>query len=223
MKSKPLTLPTKKYEYGYELAFQLAREQLAGIENIEQQCLKSGAEYDNSRKAVIIKYLNQPYLIKPLDAEVSSMSGETVPIIDTILILHYFTLAKGTPLSGKVITYKELPEGLLYFPTYYKRTLKPLVNYFGDEPHRLLDVAQKLGGRAADYGDVATTIDAFSRVPVTLVIWKGDEELSPEGSLMFDSTISDYLPTEDITVLCETITWRLIRLLKTGGDNPGKR
>ena len=223
MKSKSLTLPAKKYEYGYELAFQLACEQLAGIKNIEQQCLKSGAEYVDSRKAVIIKYLNQPYLVKPLDAEVSSMSGEEIPIRDTILIIHYFTQAKGTTLSDKIITYKELPEGLLYFPTYYKRTVKPLVNSFGGEPDRLLDAAQTLGGRKADYGDAAVTIDAFIRVPVTLVLWKGDEELAPEGSLLFDSTISDYLPTEDITVLCETITWRLIRLLKTGGDNPGKR
>ena len=223
MKSKYLTLPTKKYEYGYELAFQLAREQLAGIKNIEQQCLKSGAEYIDSQKAVVIKYLNQPYVIKLLDAGISSMSGEEIPIRDTILIIHYFTQAKGTTLSDKIITYKELPEGLLYFPTYYKRTVKPLVNYFGEEPDRLLDAAQKLGGRKADYGDAAVTIDAFIRVPVTLVLWKGDEELAPEGSLLFDSTISDYLPTEDITVLCETITWRLIRLLKTGGDNPGRR
>ena len=31
---------------------------------------------------------------------------------------------------------------------------------------------------------------------------------------MFDSTISDYLPTEDINVLCETIVWKLVKLLK---------
>lgn len=223
MKSKYLTLPTKKYEYGYELAFQLAREQLASIDDIEQQCLKSGAEYISSQKAVAIKYLNQPYLIKPLDAEVSSVSGEEVPIRDTILIIHYFTQAKGTPLSDKIITYKELPEGLVYFPTYYKRTVKPLVSYFGEEPERLLDAAQTLGGRKADYGDAAVTIDAFSRVPVTLVLWKGDEEFAPEGNVMFDSTIPDYLPTEDITVLCETITWRLVRQLKAGGDNTGRR
>ena len=135
-------------------------------------------------------------------------------------MLHYFTLAKGTPLSNKVITYKELPEGASYFPTFAKRAIKPLLDHFGKEPHRLIDVARKLGGHKADYGDLAVTINAFSRVPITLVLWQGDEEFSPEGNMLFDSTISDYLPTEDINVLCETIAWRLVRLL--GGDNHGR-
>jgi len=47
-----------------------------------------------------------------------------------------------------------------------------------------------------------------------LVLWRGDDELAPEGSILFDSTIPDYLSTEDITVLCETIAWRLVSFLK---------
>ena len=217
-----MILPTKKNdEYGYELAYRLACEQLAEIKDIEPQCRKSGAEYIDSQKALIIKYLNQSYLITLPDVEISLMSKEeNVPIRDRILILHYLTLAKGTPLSNKAITYKELPEGVNYFPTFYKRAIKPLVNHFGNEPHRLLDVARILGGHEADYGDAAVTINAFSRVPITLVLWKGDNELTPEGNIMFDSTISDYLSTEDINVLCETIAWKLVKLLPVGGDNP---
>jgi len=60
---------------------------------------------------------------------------------------------------------------------------------------------------------VAVTINAFSRVPITIVMWHGDDEFAPQGSIIFDSTISDYLSTEDITVLCETIIWRLVDLL----------
>ena len=48
-------------------------------------------------------------------------------------------------------------------------------------------------------------------VPVTFVLWKGDEELPPEGNILFDSTISEYLSVEDINVLCEIIAWRLVR------------
>jgi hypothetical protein len=58
---------------------------------------------------------------------------------------------------------------------------------------------------------VAVTINAFRRVPITLVLWQGDAELPPASSLIFDATISDYLSTEDISVLCEIITWRLIK------------
>jgi len=216
-----LTLPIKKYEYGYELAYRLACEQLAGIKDLEQQCLKSGAQY--TPEEIIIEYLSRFYKITLPEIEVSLTAGdEPVPMRDKLLILHYFIEAKGTPLSNNTISYKGLAEGNIYFPTFYQRAIKPLVNYFGKEPRQLLNVAGFLGGDEADYGDVSVIISAFSRVPITLVLWKGDEEFAPEGNIMFDSTISDYLPTEDINVLCETIAWRLVKLLKAGGDNPDR-
>ena len=81
---------------------------------------------------------------------------------------------------------------------------------------------KELGGRKADYGDVAVTINTFRQTPITLVLWKGDKEFAPEGNVLFDSTISDYLPVEDIIVLSETTVRILIKRLKAGGDNPGK-
>ena len=226
MENTALSSPNvKDYEYGYGLAYKLACDQLAKVGDIKQHCLKSGATYEtiDTKKVIILEYLNRSYQVALPDIETSlEDSEEAVPLKDKILILHYLTQAKGTPDSNKMITYKELPEGASYFPTFFKRTIKPLVNHFGQEPQRLMGAAEKLGGQKADYGDVAVTINAFSRVPITLVLWRGDEEFSPEGNILFDSTISDYLPTEDINVLCEIIVWRLVKSLGLGGDNPGK-
>lgn len=212
-----MTLPSKnKDEYGYELAYRLACEKLAGVDSIEQQCLKAGARYEviDSKEVIFIDYLSRTYQIDFPDIEVSLVdSVEKVTIRDKILILHYLTSAKGTPLSYKLTAYKELPEGSNYFPTFCKRTTKPLLAHFGNEPHLLVDAAARMGGQKADYGDTAVTINAFSRVPITLVVWKGDAEFPPEGSILFDRTISDYLSIEDINVLCEIITWRLVRYL----------
>ncbi len=213
-------MPEQKVrEYAHELAYQLARERLAANDDIELQCEKSGAEYISSEKAIIIKHSGRPYKIDFPGGEISLVdSEEAVPIKDKILILDYFTRARGTPLTGKTITYKELRDGIHYYPTFAKRTIEPLVTYFGQEPEQLLKTAESLGGRKADYGDAAVTIDAFERVPVTLVLWRGDKEFPPEGSILFDSTISDYLTNDDIHTLCENTAWRLVRLLKTGGD-----
>ncbi|MFC1970535.1 DUF3786 domain-containing protein [Chloroflexota bacterium] len=225
MTREHLKLPEQNVrEYAHGLAYKLACEQLAGIGDIEQQCQRSGTQYIASEKAVIINHLNQPYRISLPDGGVSFMTGdEDVPIRDKILLLHYFTKAKGTPLSGKFITYKELPDGINYFSVFAKRAIHPIVNYFGNEPELLLKTSEILGGHKADYGDVAVTINGFSRVPLTIVLWQGDEEFASEGSIMFDSTISDYLTNDDIHTLCENTAWRLVRRLKTGGDNPGKR
>ncbi len=218
MESRYFLLPNQRnYEQAYELAYKLAGEQLAKFDNIGQQCLKSGATYQviDSQKIIVLEYLNQSYQIVFPDIDISLIgSKEEVPIRDKILILHYFTQAKGTPITNKLTTFRELPEGANYFPTFSKRAINPLLDHFGREPERLIDTAEKLGGHKVNYGDVAVTINAFNYVPITLVLWRGDEEFNPEGSILFDSTISDYLPTEDINILCEAISWKLVGYLR---------
>ena len=220
MKNSSLSLPKyKDYEYGYNLAFKLAGEQLAEVD-IKEQCRKSGADYKRvgSREIIIIEFLGQPYQVSLPDIEISPVGGGAeISISDKILILHYLTLASGIPLSGKPIAFQELPKGASYLRTFTKRSVAPLMKHFGGEPGRLVKVAGKLGGQKVDYGDAAVKIDGFKLVPVTLVLWGGDEEFPPRGNILFDSTISEYLSTYDITVLCDAIVWRLVRLAKEGG------
>ncbi|MFH1032176.1 MAG: DUF3786 domain-containing protein [Chloroflexota bacterium] len=217
---KRFSLPGEKgYDKAYELAYKLACDRLAKIDDIKDQCRRSGARYHETaskKKEIIIEYINQPYRISLPESEVSLVdSSEPVPIRDKILILHYLISAKGTPLANELINFRELEEGSVYAPTFAKRTIEPLLNNFGKNSELLLEVGAKLGGHKADYGDTSITIKAFPFVPVTIVLWRGDEEFAPQGNVLFDVTVSDYLPTEDITVLCETITWRLIRYLKS--------
>ena len=223
MTRERLTIPEQNVrDYAHELAYKLAREQLAGITDIKEQCRKSGARYLPSNNTVSLDHLDRSYLITYPDGEISlSGSDDSVPIKEKILILDYFTRAKGTALTGKTVTYKELHDGINYYPTFSKRTIEPIVTYFGDNPERLLETAEKMGGQKAGYGDVSVTFNTFPRVPVTFVLWRGDKEFPPEGSILFDSTVSDYLSNDDIHSLCEGIVWKLVRLLKTGGDNPG--
>ncbi len=198
-------------EQGFELSYKLAREQLAKISDIPEQCRKSGAQYIEPNE-IVINYLNQPYHITLPDVEISLEDSKVeAPLKEKILILHYFTGAKGSPATGKLITYKQLVGGVSYFPAFSQRAIAPLVNHFGKNPELLIKAAAKLGGHGGDYGDVSVNINAFDPVPITLVLWRGDEELAPNGNILFDANISDYLSSEDITVLSETMVWKLVK------------
>ncbi|MDD4876284.1 MAG: DUF3786 domain-containing protein [Dehalococcoidales bacterium] len=218
MESKYFSLPEERnYEHGYKLAYKLASEQLLEIHEIAQHCQKSGSQYEiiDSQGTITLSYLNQTYQITLPDINISLLhSKDTIPFREKILMLHYFIQARGTANTNKIIAFRELPEGANYFPTFFKRAIKPLIEHFGKEPEKLLTAANKMSGNKAAYGDISVTINAFRYVPITFVLWLGDEELDPGGNILFDSTITDYLSTEDINVLCETIIWKLVKYLK---------
>ena len=179
MRENKYLLPNSQKQ-AYELAYKLACEQLAHTD-LEEVCHKSGAQYVE-RNRIIIKYLNRPYLTTLPNIEISLKdSEEEVPLKDKILILHYLTLAKGSPTTNRLIAFKQLPGGASYFPAFSQRAIKPLLNHFGKEPELLTDAAAELGGYRVSYGDVAITINAFSRVPITFTLWRGDDEFPPKG------------------------------------------
>jgi hypothetical protein len=188
--------------------------------DLAEVCRKAGAQYVIGRSKVtkrpvtriLVQYISQPCVVTLPDGEICLQdSGEGVSLRDKVLILHYLTAAKGTPATNRLITFGELPGCASYFPVFQQLAVVPLLNRFGEEPELLLEAAAKLRGQKAHYEDVSVIISAFSRVPVTIVLWRGDDEFSPRGSIMFDSAISDYLPTEDIREVCGIIARKLVK------------
>ena len=205
-------LKSDRTVYNLSDALAIAQKQFLSVD-IARQCQNSGALC--SPEIVTLNYLNEIYRINIPSAEVSFVdSKQPVPLRDKILILHYFTQAKGTPLTGKQIPYRDLPGGLVYYPTFIKRTIEPISDFFGKDPALLVGVGKMLGARPGIIGDASLIIDAFTRVPISVILWQGDDELKSEVNLLFDGNIPDYLTSEDITILCETITWRLINYAK---------
>jgi hypothetical protein len=210
-----ISLPDQKnYEISYGLAFKLASEKLSGTADLEEQCHRSDSicHTENTRHMILLKYLNKPVQVVLPEMQITFQdSAEELELRDKILILHYLTQAKGLPLTGNLIAYQELREGAAYYPSFFKRAVKPIIDYFGANPERIYDASEKMGGYKASLRDVSVIIPAFSRVPITLVIWRGDDEFPPNANILFDSTILDNLPVEDINVLCQLITWQLIK------------
>jgi len=199
-------------EHTLQLAYRLAREKLSGMD-ITQQCFRSGAQYFHHGK-MTIEYLNQSYVMAIPGMEISLKDSlhrrENIDLTDRILMLHYLTTAKGAPATGKLIGLRQAPGGFCEHTSFSREVLTPLLDHFGKEPERLVEAAAaKLGGAEAGYGDIAVSIRAFPNVSVAIVLWRGDDEFAPNGSILFDSTVVDYLSTEDMSVLCERIVERL--------------
>jgi hypothetical protein len=122
--SSPLNVPAQKnYEYAYKMAFNLVVEEVRRLPDIKEQCNKCGALYyeRSGQPSVIIEYLNNKYQINFPEIDVLRISEDKpVELRDKLLILHYFVRAKGTQLSKRLITYQELQEGSVYYPSLKK-------------------------------------------------------------------------------------------------------
>lgn len=196
----------RAYAESYNLAFSRLRQA-----DLAEVCLKSGAVLLDA-DTVGLRFLNRDYRIdRSAGAVALGAEAEPVPIAESLLILHYLVTARGTPPGSGQISFKEVPEGVVYYPTFYKRAIRPLLSRFGAAPAGVIPAAAALGGVDAHQGDAAVTVQAFPMVAITWVLWKGDDEFPAEGTILVDRTIQDYLPTEDIVVLCQTIAIKLCR------------
>jgi len=142
----------------------------------------------------------------------SGKSDGELPQATQILILHYLANPTEILVTGKLISYKELPGGAIYIKPFSARSIDPMVRIFGSDPDTLLEVATSIGGQSNGLGDVGVTLQVFPRIPVTLILWRADDEFPASGNILFDASAAAILPTEDYAVLASIVVFGLKRL-----------
>lgn len=150
-------------------------------------------------------------------------SEDEVPIQQQVLILHYLNRVSESKVLDEWIAYQEIPDGKFYLDAFYKRAKNPMVQAFGDKPELLLKLAAKAyAATPSDQGDASVVVQAFPKVPIVLMIWRGDDEFPPEGNILFDRSISHFLSAEDIAWLAGMIIYPLMGMAKNSESFPSK-
>lgn len=109
----------------------------------------------------------------------------------------------------KLISFRQLPSGYAYYNAFLKRAVNPIQKTFGAKPQRLVESGKFLGGSKAEYEDFSVKIYSLPLVPVTAVLWAENREFESFTSILFDSSISNYLSTEQVAMLSELRSARL--------------
>ena len=71
---------------------------------------------------------------------------------------------------------------------------------------------ERMGGESLELGDAAYVFRALPQLPLAVVWWAGDEELSAEASVLFDATVGHYLPTDGLAILGRMLCRKLVKL-----------
>lgn len=175
---------------------------------------KSGADFQAGRFRLAL--FNRPIFVPWPRGQVADEGGEAVPPWLELLLLHYFVTADGTPVADQWIAYRQLPGAALFQGRFYNMAIRSLVPAFGHDREGFCRASEALGGIAMSRtGDAAYRFLALPHLPMSVILYLGDEEVAPSVNILFDASAPHYLPTEDLSYLGSYLSARL-RSLKSG-------
>ncbi|MEA3350243.1 MAG: DUF3786 domain-containing protein [Chloroflexota bacterium] len=132
---------------------------------------------------------------------------------DQALLVYYFHIAKGTPQSGKWISFTELPNGSFYAQAFRGYTSQKLFHSFGDRVESFSQAAERAGGRGEFFASRSYSYQILPRVALMVACWVGDEDFPSSYRVLFDAAAGDYLSTDGCAILGGQLTRRLIKAL----------
>jgi hypothetical protein len=197
----------------YESALEKAWESLDSLDP-EELARKSGASFDSEKKEFTLIFLNHEFHIKPSNRTVMNPKGQEARPFIAVLLLHYLVYAKDIGLEGELISFRELSGGDVYYNAFQRRAIIPITNAFGSNCEALRAAGGRIHAEESDHGDISVKIQVFPTIPVTVILWEGDDEIPPSSNMLFDASIRELLPTEDVAVIGGFVASTLIKNIK---------
>jgi len=183
---------------GYHQALKLAREKLA---ELDPRAVADAAGVTWTGSAYEIPWLG------------SNLHLEDGALDEQIIWLHYLTGHGPKKPSGVYISYRQVPGGAIYNENFVKRTIDPMVRTFHDRLEDFTRLGTAMGGEAKGLGHASFTIRALPFVPLTYVIWQGDDEIPAGGNILFDETAAGWFCAEDLVVLAGMPVYKMLKQL----------
>jgi hypothetical protein len=174
---------------------------LAGLQP-DEVCRRAAARYVSPEDAYVLSCFGQEIQVHVGEAELECDTPVGRGLLEElglglkVCLLHYLLYARDEPPSGQLIKPSRLPGGEIYVKGTHRLPLGALSERYGDAPSALLRRGALLGGMRAEYGDASVTVRPFPHMPLTVIVWRGDDEFPANADLLFDATARLHLPAE---------------------------
>lgn len=186
---------------GYTIALNLAKEDLEKLDPSEvvknTGVIWNGTSYE-------IPWYNK---LIPL---------EKGTIEEQIIWYHYLTANGPKQLRNKYINYKQVPGAAIYNDNFIKRAINPMVNTFKDDVESFLNIGESLGGTKVKLGHAAFSLNLLPYVPLTYILWQGDDEIPANGNILFDESSIEWFCAEDLVVIASLPVYLMMNCKRKG-------
>ncbi len=208
---KDLSRPELPVQDNYEQALKLGLE-IFNRRDPGRVAEKAAARFEDRK--IVVPHIHRSVVLNVDTREFSvrdSDSETEAPIWLAILTLHYLNNADGRQPTGKLRHFREFKDGHFYEPAFNRRTKEILIQVFGHEPGPMIEAGKKMGGSILEDGDASVRLSYFPCLPITCILWKGDDEFPPEASVLFDETADLFFSAEDMAVAGQMAVLELLK------------
>ena len=136
---------------------------------------------------------------------------DRLPDFQLAMLLYYLLTADGAPLTGKWVSFADLPDGRMYNAAFQGYSGDEVVKAFGLDLDGFKSACSKAGGKSVDVGSASFVFQALPKVPLMLTYWLGDEDFPSSCKVLFDSSAAHYLPIDGCAILGSTLTGWVLR------------
>ena len=197
----------------YEIAYTVACQELA-LKNINDVAFNSSATLTGN--ILGLELAGEIFSIGDNGRRISTQSGREPKMSEKILLLHYLIAADGSPLSRQEVSLANIPGASFYYPTYKNRTIDIILKTFAHDHLLFLNVLKSNAWNIIEQTNryIKAKLLPLPNVPLYLIYWLPADENLPHDSnlqILYDANITHYLPLEDIIILIELLTHKLIK------------
>lgn len=132
------------------------------------------------------------------------------PQLELVVLLYLSQVAAVAPLTQELISVADLKEAH-YFRGPHQLPVEGLVERYGQDLPGFQRAALALGGKPLDLADAAFQLWPLPRIPLSLLLWLGDEEFPPQVNVLFDRSIEAYFSASGIWLLVNLVCTNLLQ------------
>jgi len=178
-------------------------------ESPESVARRAGVEYDAAGQAYLVALCGQAVRVLPAAKRAEDPDGPC-GYEPTLACVQYLLTAQDEPPAGEWVNPRAIPSGDFFFRGPHGLPTGRLVKAFGDRVEAFCKASEKIGGRAVAAGDAAYEFAALPRVPVTIILWRADEEFPARAQILLDGAAHRQLPLDALWVLSNVLIKRLV-------------
>lgn len=167
---------------------------------------KSFCSYDPKNGRFEITVLEETYFVEyPSGVLLNAQGQEFDNYSVKIFILRYLMNANGKDNTGQWISFKEFPDGPLYYSNFHKRCIQVFAQIGNEMPEHLKKYMNRLQALPYGKGDLSWRFTVTPGVDIVWILWFGDDEFEAEAQILFDKKLTDVFNIKDLAILGDVL------------------